>query len=226
MKRRGWAGNGGRRRRPDPLGLRIASRRGPPRTVHGQKITDDAGQRPRRGAVRRVGGQPSRPASRPRCLSPTSSGAPSGSCSTRRLEAVRPVEGRHPRQDRGGRDLRPVQPAIAALPAKPRAVLGEAFQDWARGRAGLVAVASQASGETPSPSNLEQLMNAGLAARDKWQKTTTSRPIPATRPTRAASPPPATARSPRPPRRSPRAAWRPRSTPTWVAALPDAQKCG
>ena len=116
--------------------------------------------------------------------------------------------------------------AIAALPAKPRAVLGDALQNWAEGRAGLVAVASEATGEEPSPSNLEQLMNAGVAARDEWQKGIDIETDPRFSPDASGFPAAGDGSVSEPASSFAKSSVATQVDPTWVATLPDSQKCG
>lgn len=61
-----------------------------------------------------------------------------------------------------------VEPVFEPLPEKARTEFTNVFQDWSKGRAILVAVGSKATGQDPSLENLEQLLNAGLQARQTW----------------------------------------------------------
>ncbi len=63
-----------------------------------------------------------------------------------------------------------VAPFFEPLPEKDRAVFNNVFGDWAEGRAVLVQAGGEETGQQPSPENLEQMMNAGLVAREKWAK--------------------------------------------------------
>ena len=63
-----------------------------------------------------------------------------------------------------------LEPAITPLPAKTRAEVEKVFGEWAESRAILVAADSEATGEEASSANVEQLMNAGLQAREAWIK--------------------------------------------------------
>ena len=63
-----------------------------------------------------------------------------------------------------------VAPFFEPLPEKDRTVFNNVFGDWAEGRAILVEAGGEATGQQPSPENLEQVMNAGLVAREKWQE--------------------------------------------------------
>lgn len=66
--------------------------------------------------------------------------------------------------------LSQVTPFFEKLPAKSGAELTEVFTTWSEGRAVLVQVGSAATGQQPTPTNTEQLLNAGLQARDGWLK--------------------------------------------------------
>lgn len=64
--------------------------------------------------------------------------------------------------------LSQVTPFFEKLPEKSGTELTEVFTTWSRGRAVLVQVGSAATGQQPSATNTEQLLNAGLQARDRW----------------------------------------------------------
>ena len=63
-----------------------------------------------------------------------------------------------------------VAPFFEPLPEKDRTVFNEVFGDWAEARAILVQAGGESTGQQPSPENLEQVMSAGLQAREKWQQ--------------------------------------------------------
>lgn len=65
-----------------------------------------------------------------------------------------------------------VLPLFEPLPAGEQADLTDAFRSWAQGRSILVLAGAKASGQQPTPQNLEQLLNAGLTARSDWLKKT------------------------------------------------------
>lgn len=64
--------------------------------------------------------------------------------------------------------LNQVTPFFEKLPEKSDAELTEVFKTWSEGRAILVQVGSAATGQQPTATNTEQLLNAGLQARDDW----------------------------------------------------------
>lgn len=63
-----------------------------------------------------------------------------------------------------------IEPGITPLPSKARSVLTDVFEDYAEGRAILVQAGSKASGQAPSQTNLDQLIQAGLQDRTAWAK--------------------------------------------------------
>lgn len=63
-----------------------------------------------------------------------------------------------------------VEPVFAPLPKKAREEFTSVFQDWSKGRAILVQAGSKSTGTQPTLQNLDQLLNAGLQARDAWLK--------------------------------------------------------
>lgn len=66
--------------------------------------------------------------------------------------------------------LSQVTPFFEKLPEKSRTELTDVFTTWSEGRAILVQVGSAATGQQPTATNTEQLLNAGLLARDGWLK--------------------------------------------------------
>jgi hypothetical protein len=63
-----------------------------------------------------------------------------------------------------------VQPLFTGVPAGSKAVLTDVFSTWADSRAILVEAGSRATGEKPSATNLDKLLEAGLQARQSWLK--------------------------------------------------------
>jgi hypothetical protein len=63
-----------------------------------------------------------------------------------------------------------VLPIFKPLPTKSRNEMTGVFTKWAKGRAVIVEAGAKATGQQPTSQNLEQLLNAGLKARDTWQK--------------------------------------------------------
>lgn len=63
-----------------------------------------------------------------------------------------------------------LKPGITPLPSKARAVLTDFFESWGKGRAILVQAGARSTGQTPSLTNLDQLLTAGLKDRESWLK--------------------------------------------------------
>lgn len=63
-----------------------------------------------------------------------------------------------------------VEPVFEPLPKKARGEFTSVFQEWSKGRAILVQAGAEATGQQPTLENLEQLLNAGLQARDDFVK--------------------------------------------------------
>ncbi len=61
-----------------------------------------------------------------------------------------------------------VEPVFKPLPQKAREEFTDVFKEWSKGRAILVQVGSKATGTQPDAQNLDQLLNAGLQARDAF----------------------------------------------------------
>lgn len=63
-----------------------------------------------------------------------------------------------------------VEPFFESLPKKARAEFTDVFQEWSQGRAILVQAGAESTGQQPTLENIEQLLNAGLQARDDFVK--------------------------------------------------------
>jgi hypothetical protein len=63
-----------------------------------------------------------------------------------------------------------VQPLFEDLPAHSKTLLTDVFRAWADTRSVLVEAGSDATGEKPSATNLDKLLDAGLQARAVWLK--------------------------------------------------------
>lgn len=117
------------------------------------------------------------------------------------------------------------QSSIAALPASARSELTKVFREWARGRAILVAAGARETGQSADPSNYDQLMKVGFDERSKWLQGIKVVTDPRYGPgkdgfpsgngsiSRAVSDYAKNASASQP-------------DPSWVASLPDNQKCG
>ncbi len=119
-----------------------------------------------------------------------------------------------------------LEPGITPLSGKPRTVLTDVFQDWAKGRAVLVQVGSKATGEAPSFANLDQLTNAGLQARDAWLKKADLEVDPRYGPTKEGFPGGSEGSVSRASSDFAKSATAVKSDPQFVTSLPASQKCG
>jgi hypothetical protein len=63
-----------------------------------------------------------------------------------------------------------VQPLFTDLPADSKALMTEVFTVWADTRSILVEAGSDATGQKPTFSNADKLLEAGLQLREKWLK--------------------------------------------------------
>ncbi len=63
-----------------------------------------------------------------------------------------------------------IEPVFKPLPRKAREAFTSVFKEWSKGRAILVQVGSKTTGSKPTLQNLDQLLNAGLLARDAFLK--------------------------------------------------------
>ena len=122
--------------------------------------------------------------------------------------------------------FRQVSPFFEPLPEKDRNVFHEVFGDWAEGRAILAQVGGEATGQQPSPENLEQVMNAGLLARDKWQKKADIKTDPSFAPGKDGFPGGGDGSVSRASSDFAKSAAAPEQDPKWVTGLPASQRCG
>lgn len=63
-----------------------------------------------------------------------------------------------------------VEPVFKPLPRNSREEFTSVFEEWSKGRAILVQIGAESTGTTPTLQNLDQLLNAGLQARDAFLK--------------------------------------------------------
>ncbi len=118
------------------------------------------------------------------------------------------------------------QPSIDPLPGSARAVLREVFQDWARGRALLVEAGSRATGQQVSNSNVQQLLNAGLQAREPWLKKADIETDPRYDPSKEGFPGGGSGSVSKPVSKFAKDAGKDQPDAAWVSGLPASQKCG
>lgn len=119
------------------------------------------------------------------------------------------------------------EPGIAPLPGKTRTVLTDVFQSWAKGRAILIEEGSKSTGQAPSQSNLDQLVNAGLQDRDRWLKNHTKITTdPRYSPTKQGIPGGGDGSVSRASSQFAKDAGAAQPNQKWVSGLPPSQKCG
>jgi hypothetical protein len=119
-----------------------------------------------------------------------------------------------------------LEPGITPLPGKTRTVLTDVFESWAEGRAILVQAGSESTGQQPSFTNIEQLMNAGLQARDSWLKKAKIETDPRYGPTKEGFPGGENGSVSKAGSDFAKSAGAAKVDPKWVAGLPASQKCG
>jgi hypothetical protein len=119
-----------------------------------------------------------------------------------------------------------LEQGIAGLPEQTRAELEDVFHRWAEGRAALVQAGSKATGQQASSSNLQQLLNAGLQARDGWLKNADISTDPRYAPSKEGYPGGGDSSVSRAGSDFAKGAGAQQPDPTWVSGLPASQKCG
>lgn len=119
-----------------------------------------------------------------------------------------------------------LEPGINPLPGKTRTEIEKVFGEWAVGRAILVEAGSKSTGEEPTFTNIEQLMNAGLQARDSWLKKAEIRTDPRYAPSDQGFPGGGESSVSRAGSTFAKGATATEPDPKWVSGLPASQKCG
>lgn len=120
-----------------------------------------------------------------------------------------------------------VEPFFEPLPEKSRTVFNEVFENWAEGRAVLVQAGGEATGQLPRPENLEQVMNAGLVAREKWQQKADIKTDPSFAPGKDGFPGGESSSSvSRAISDFAKKSAAAEQDPDWISALPASQRCG
>ncbi len=118
------------------------------------------------------------------------------------------------------------EPTIATLPESSQAELSKVFRAWALGRSAMIEAGSRASGQPVTAEAAQQLMEAGLAAREKWlgtiDITTDARYAPAAN----GFPGGGDGSVSRPTSEFAKGATAAEVDPAWVGGLPAGQKCG
>ncbi|MGK2875706.1 MAG: hypothetical protein ACSLEW_08700 [Nocardioides sp.] len=118
------------------------------------------------------------------------------------------------------------EPGITPLPSKARTVLTDVFQAWARGRAILIEAGSRSTGEAPSFTNLDKLIDAGLQERDSWLKKAEITTDPRYAPTEQGFPGGGDSSVSRAGSDFAKGAAAKEPDPKWIAGLPASQTCG
>lgn len=119
-----------------------------------------------------------------------------------------------------------LEPSITPLPGKARMVLTDVFTSWARGRAVLATVGSEATSQAPSSNNIDQLISAGLQKRTAWLKSAKIDTDPRYAPTESGFPGGGDGSVSRAGSDFAKSAGAATADPKFVAGLPASQKCG
>lgn len=119
-----------------------------------------------------------------------------------------------------------LEPSISPLPEEARTVIADVFGEWAEGRAALVEAGSQSTGQEPTFTNIEQLTNAGLEARNSRLETTEIRTDPRYAPNEQGFPGGGESSVSRASSDFAKSASAAEPDPEWVSGLPANQKCG
>ncbi|MET0998550.1 MAG: hypothetical protein ABWX73_07550 [Marmoricola sp.] len=135
-------------------------------------------------------------------------------------------EGLEPQKSMSDGFYSQLEPGITPLPGKTRTEIEKVFGDWAVGRAILVEAGSKSTGEEPTFTNIEKLMNAGLQARDGWLKTADITTDPRYAPTEQGFPGGGDSSVSQAGSAFAKGATAAEPDPNWVSGLPANQKCG
>ncbi len=119
-----------------------------------------------------------------------------------------------------------LEPSIKPLPAEARVVLEDVFRTYAQGRAALVQAGGQATGQQPSLENVQQLLEAGVGARDAWLEEAEIETDPRYAPSPEGYPGGGDASVSRADSEFAKGAASVEPDPKWVSGLPAGQKCG
>lgn len=119
-----------------------------------------------------------------------------------------------------------LEPGIDPLPSSARTELSEVFHRWAEGRAALVEAGSKATGKATSFTNVNELLTAGLKARDSWLKGAKIQTDPRYGPAKNGFPGGSDSSVSRATSSFAKDATAAQSSPTFVSGLPASQKCG
>jgi hypothetical protein len=118
------------------------------------------------------------------------------------------------------------EPGITPLPSTARSVLSKVFKRWAESRAVLVEAGSDSTGQKPSFTNIEQLVNAGLKERAAWLKKADIKTDPRYAPDKDGFPGAGDGSVSRASSDFAKGATADETDPKWVGGLPAKQRCG
>jgi hypothetical protein len=118
------------------------------------------------------------------------------------------------------------EPGIEPLPEETREVLTEVFEKWALSRAVLVEAGSRETGQDPDVGNVEELVNAGLSAREPWLQDVEINTDPRFSPAANGFPGGGDGSVSRPSSQAAKDATASEPDPAWLSGLPASLKCG
>lgn len=119
-----------------------------------------------------------------------------------------------------------IEPLIKTLPAKYQDFMSSTFHRWAEGRDILTQVGERATGQQPSASNTDQLLNAGYQSRQPWLKKVHIDTDPRYGPAGVGWPGGADPSVSKAVSSFAKSADAKQPDEAWVSALPNSQKCG
>lgn len=119
-----------------------------------------------------------------------------------------------------------LEPSIEPLPADARVVLEDVFRTYSEGRAALVAVGADVTGQEASLENVQQLLQAGLEARDAWLSESEIETDPRYAPSPEGYPGGGDASVSQPDSAFAKDSTSREPDPQWISGLPAGQKCG
>ncbi len=123
--------------------------------------------------------------------------------------------------------FRQVSPFWESLPEKDRTVFDGVFEEWSEAQAILVAAGTEATGQQPSPENLEQVRTAGAQARETWLKKADIKTDPSFAPGKDGFPGGENSSSvSRASSEFAKSAASGEQDPKWISGLPPSQRCG
>jgi hypothetical protein len=131
-----------------------------------------------------------------------------------------------PRPEESAATYSQIDPLIKTLPKKYQPFMESVFHRWAEARDILTQVGEQVSGQTPTASNAEQLINAGYQKREPWLKTRDVKTDPRYGPAGIGWPGGADPSVSKPVSSFAKSGGKTTPDAAWVSALPSSQKCG